>query len=221
MSTGNLALDPVLHSYAIAHGNGNHNPLLTELIAETQDLLGDLAKLKQISIDQATFMTLLCRLMGVRRAVEVGTFTGLSSLAMALGMQPDGHLLCCDISEEWTAVAKRYWERAGVADRIELVIAPAQQTLAALPKTAELDLAFIDANKGGYVTYWNELVPRMRPGGLLLVDNVLWYGRVVDSSDTDPDTVAIREFNQLAAADKRVESVILSIGDGLLLARVL
>jgi caffeoyl-CoA O-methyltransferase len=127
--------------------------------------------------------------------------------------------LCCDVSEEWTSVGRPYWERAGVADRIELRIAPALETLQALPGDPRIDLAFIDADKGGYIAYYEELLARLRPGGLILVDNVLWSGRVVDPEATDEDTVAIRAFNDHVAADERVDSVMLPVADGLTLLR--
>jgi caffeoyl-CoA O-methyltransferase len=161
---------------------------------------------------------LLTRTLGVRQAVEVGTFTGMSSLSIALGLAEGGRLLCCDVSEEWTSVATRYWEEAGVSDRIELRIAPATETLRALPSDPTIDLAFIDADKPNYVAYWDELVPRMRQGGVLLVDNVLWRGQVADDAVNDENTVAIRAFNDHAAADERVELVMLPISDGLTFA---
>ncbi|WP_412539003.1 class I SAM-dependent methyltransferase [Longispora sp. K20-0274] len=216
MSTRSLTIDETLQHYIVAHSG--IDPLVAALIEETQTQLGDAATM-QISAEQAAFTTTLTRLLGARSAVEIGTFTGLSALSIARGLPADGHLLCCDVSEEWTAVGRRYWELAGVADRIELRIAPAAETLAALPTDATIDLAFIDADKTGYPTYWAELVPRMRPGGVILVDNTLWSGRVVDPADSSDDTVAIRAFNELVTADERMESVILPIGDGLTLAR--
>jgi caffeoyl-CoA O-methyltransferase len=150
----------------------------------------------------------------------VGTFTGLSALSIARGLAPGGQLLCCDISEEYTSVARRVWRRAGVDDRIELRIGPAAATLAALPEKAHIDLAFIDADKTGYPTYWAALVPRMVQGGLIVVDNVLRNGRVV-SPGNDPDDLAIVAFNDLVLGDDRVESVMLPVADGLTLARKL
>ncbi|GIG61455.1 SAM-dependent methyltransferase [Longispora fulva] len=216
MTSRNLTIDQTLQDYITAHSGVD--PLVAELIAETRAATGGAAGM-QISPEQAVFTTTLARLLGARSAVEVGTFTGMSALAIARGLPEDGHLLCCDVSEEWTNIGRKYWERAGVADRIELRIAPAAETLAALPADATVDLAFIDADKTGYPTYWAELVPRMRPGGVILVDNTLWSGRVVDPADTSADTVAIRAFNELVTGDDRVESVILPIGDGLTLAR--
>ena len=136
----------------------------------------------QVAPEQGAFLTLLTRLVGARRAIEVGTFTGYSSLCIARGLPAGGELLCCDVSEEWTAVARRFWEKAGVADKIELRIAPAAETLRALPAREDWDLAFIDADKPGYPVYYEEILRRLRPGGLILADNVLWMGRVADPS---------------------------------------
>ena len=187
------------------------------LIEETREL-GAIAGM-QIAPEQGAFLTLLTRLLGVRSAVEVGTFTGYSSLCIARGLGADGRLLCCDVSEEWTAVARRAWERAGVADRIELRIAPGADTLRSLPKEETIDLAFIDADKPSYAVYYEELLTRLRPNGVLLVDNVLWDGRVVQPDATDDNTVAIRAFNDMVAADARVEAVMLPLADGLTLCR--
>jgi caffeoyl-CoA O-methyltransferase len=164
---------------------------------------------------------MLARLLGARRAVEVGTFTGYSSLCIARGLADGGTLLCCDVSEEWTAIGRRAWERAGVADRIELRIAPALDTLRALPAEPVIDLVFIDADKPNYSAYWDELVLRVRPGGVLLADNVLWSGRIVDGSVSDENTDALRQFNDKVAADERVEVVVLTAFDGLTIARKL
>lgn len=205
-----------LYDYVTAHTEPIDD-IQRGLVEQTAQL-GSLAAM-QIAPDQGVFLTLLTRLMGARRAVEVGTFTGYSALCIARGMPPNGHLLCCDVSEEWTGVAKQAWAKAGLSDRIELRIAPAIETLRALPPDPVLDLAFIDADKPGYLDYYEELVPRVRPGGAILIDNVLWSGRVADPDADDGDTVAIREVNDRVAADERVEAVILSIGDGLTLAR--
>jgi caffeoyl-CoA O-methyltransferase len=192
------------------------DPLLVEL-AEYTAGLGRISGM-QISPEQGTFMRLLARLIRPRFAVEVGTFTGYSAICLARELAPDGKLLCCDVSEEWTGVARKFWERAGLADRIDLRLAPAADTLRALPADAQVDLAFIDADKAGYATYWGELVPRMRPGGVILVDNVLWSGRIVEEADQDADTIALREFAELVRADSRVEHVLVAIGDGLTMA---
>ncbi len=164
-------------------------------------------------------MTLLARAIGAHDAVEVGTFTGYSSLAVARALPADGHLLCCDVSEEWTDIARRYWERAGVADRITLRSGrrPSRRW-PPWPAEPQFDLAFIDADKPGYQSYFDELVPRMRPGGLILVDNVLWSGRIVDEADDEENTRALRAFNDRVVADPRVECVMLAVGDGLTIA---
>jgi caffeoyl-CoA O-methyltransferase len=205
--------------YAVAHGTWHDGPDVADLRAETQALGG--AAGMQVGADQGQLLTMLARLVGATRAVEVGTFTGYSALCLVRGLAPGGTLLCCDVSEEWTAIARRAWERAGVADRIDLRIAPAVETLRSLPDEPHLDLAFIDADKPGYSAYWAELVPRVRPGGLLLVDNVLWSGRAADEpgADDDADLRAIRAFNDQVAADDRVEAVVLPAFDGLTIAR--
>ncbi|NUR80257.1 MAG: SAM-dependent methyltransferase [Dermatophilaceae bacterium] len=191
--------------------------MVRELQAETAEL-GDVAGM-QIGDDQGQLLTMLTRLIGARRAVEVGTFTGYSSMCIARGLADGGSLLCCDVSEEWTQMGRRAWAAAGLADRIELRIAPALDTLRSLPATAHIDLAFIDADKPGYTAYWDELVPRVRPGGLLLADNVLWSGRIADPEATDENTNALRAFNDRVASDERVEAVVLTAFDGLTIAR--
>lgn len=176
----------------------------------------------QISPEQGQFMQLLTKLMGARRCIEVGVFTGYSSLAVALALPVDGHILACDVSEEFTAVARRYWKEAGVAGKIELKLAPATETLDARLKAGEAgtyDLAFIDADKANYAAYYERILKLLRPGGLVLVDNVLWSGAVIDASDQDEDTVAIRAFNKLLHKDERVDVSMLPVGDGLTLAR--
>jgi caffeoyl-CoA O-methyltransferase len=162
---------------------------------------------------------MMARLVQARRSVEVGTFTGYSSLCIARGLVDGGSLLCCDVSEEWTAIAKRAWERAGLTDRIQLRLDPAIKTLRSLPTDADIDLVFIDADKPGYISYWDELVPRVRQGGVLLADNVLWSGDIVEDSIDDPNAVALRAFNDRVAADHRVEVVVLPAFDGLTIAR--
>jgi len=172
----------------------------------------------QIGPEQGTFMTMLAGLMGARQVVEVGTFTGYSSLCLARGLAEGGKLLCCDISEEWTSLARAYWQKAGLADRIELRLGPALDTLRALPPGRWIDLAFIDADKSGYLGYWRELVPRIRPGGVILVDNTLLHGRIFEPTP-DPSAQAIKEFNEAVLRDDRVELVMLPVGDGLTVAR--
>ena len=176
----------------------------------------------QIAPEQGQFMQLLVRLMGARRTVEVGVFTGYSSLAVALALPADGHVLACDISEEYTATARRYWQLAGVAHKIELVIAPALATLdarLAAGEAGKYDFAFIDADKGGYHAYYERLLGLVRPGGLIAVDNTLWNGAVADPGDRSADTLAIRAFNDRLLADERVDLSLVPIGDGLTLVR--
>jgi caffeoyl-CoA O-methyltransferase len=189
-----------------------------ESLSEATRELGGVARM-QVARDQGRFLSMLVSAVRPRLAVEVGTFTGASSLAIARALPDGGRLLCCDISEEWTAIARRHWEAGGVSDRIDLVIAPAIQTLRALPDDMPVDFAFIDADKTGYLAYYEELVPRLSDHGLLVVDNVLWSGRVMDTSILDDDTVALREFNARVVADDRVEVVMLSIGDGVSVVR--
>ena len=215
MSFEPLPLTPELHGYLLNHSTPP-DEVTASLIAETRATLPGRAGM-QVAFEQAAFLRLLTSVMGVRKAVEVGTFTGLSSLSIARGLADGGHLTCFDISEEFTDVARRYWKLAGVDDRIELRIGPAAERIRELPDEPDLDLVFIDADKPGYPTYWNELVPRVRAGGLILVDNVLWSGRVVDPQ-TDSDRV-IAAFNDLVLQDPRTELVILPIADGLTMAR--
>ena len=207
----------VVRSYAVAHGSWRPDAVVRDLQAETAEL-GDVAGM-QIGDDQGQLLTMLTRLTGARRAVEVGTFTGYSSMCIARGLAEGGSLLCCDVSEEWTEIARRAWASAGLADRIELRIAPALDTLRALPAAAEIDLVFIDADKPGYAAYWAELVPRVRPGGLLLADNVLRNGEIADPDVDDENTTALRVFNDLVASDDRVDTVVLTAFDGLTIAR--
>lgn len=209
-------LSPEIHAYLIEHGT-RPDAIQRELIEETQRLGG--ISMMQIAPEQGTFMTLLARAIGAKRAVEVGTFTGYSSLCIARGLPDDGKLLCCDVSEEWTSVGRRFWEKAGVAHKIELKIGPAVETLRALPETEVFDLGFIDADKPGYPAYYEEILKRLRPNGLILVDNVLWMGNVVKADATDPHTLAIRAFNDLVAADTRVDCVMLAVSDGLTILR--
>jgi len=211
-----LRMDAALHAYLVAHGTPP-DEIQSALIDETRGL-GDIS-IMQIAPEQGAFMMLLARMLGARRAIEIGTFTGYSALCLARGLSDDGVLLCCDVSEKWTNIARRYWEKAGVAHKIDLRIGRAMDTLAKLPRQADFDIAFIDADKSGYLGYFEALLPRIRRGGAILVDNVLWTGAVVDPAADDKDTVAIREFNDRVAADPRVECVMLPIADGLTLLR--
>jgi caffeoyl-CoA O-methyltransferase len=207
----------VVRDYVVSHGSWVPDDVVRQLRSETR-ALGDVAGM-QIGDDQGQLLTMLARLVGARRAVEVGTFTGYSSLCIARGLDEGGSLLCCDVSQEWTAIGVRAWERAGLRDRIDLRLAPALETLRALPSVADIDLAFIDADKPGYAAYWDELVPRVRQGGILLADNVLWSGEIVDESVSDANVAALRAFNDKVAADERVDVVVVPAFDGLTIAR--
>jgi caffeoyl-CoA O-methyltransferase len=206
-----------LNAYLTAHSSPP-DAVLRELAHETAYLFPNEAGL-QIAPEQGTFMTLMTQLARARSAIEIGTFTGYSSICIARGLGPGGMLLCCDISEEWTSVARKYWEKAGLADRIELRLAPAIETLSSLPYEELFDLAFIDADKTGYLGYWRQVVPRIRSGGLIMVDNTFSHGRVIDAGNDNPAVIAVRDLNDHAAADDRVDLVMVPLGDGLTLAR--
>lgn len=212
-----LAVTEDLQRYAVEHGSYPVDAVLRDLRRETEKLGG--AAGMQVGPDEGQLLTWLARLIGARNAVEVGTFTGYSSLCIARALPEDGKLVCCDISDEWTRIGRRAWQRAGLADRIDLRIGPGLDTLRVLPKGETIDFVFIDADKGGYVSYWEQLVPRVRPGGLLLADNVLWSGRIVDEAADDANTQALQAFNDLVLHDERVEVVVLPAFDGLTLAR--
>ena len=209
-----------LNAYLTAHSTPP-DAILRELAAETAERYPNESGL-QVAPEMGTFltlMTLLTQIAGAVSAIEIGTFTGYSSICIARGLAAGGRLLCCDISEEWTSVARKYWEKAGLTDRIELRLGPAIDTLRSLPDQEIFDLAFIDADKGGYLGYWREVVPRMRPGGLIMVDNTFSHGRVIDAGNDNPLVIAVRDFNDHAAADDRVDLIMVPIGDGLTLAR--
>ena len=210
------ALTPPLYEYLL-----KHNPPQDDVqaaLAEETAALGPVSMM-QIAVEQGVLLTWLTRLLGVRFAVEVGTFTGYSAISIARGLAPGGRLLCCDVSEEWTGIARRYWARAGVADRIELRVAPAIETLRALPRTTPVDLAFIDADKTSYRAYYEELLPRLSPRGVIVFDNVLWGGSVVDGAKNDESTEAIRALNDFVVSDGRVDAVMLPVADGITLVR--
>ncbi len=174
----------------------------------------------QVSPEQGQFMALLVELIGARRCLEIGTFTGYSALTVALALPDDGRVVACDINEEYTSVARRYWQEAGVAGKIELRLAPAVETLdALLAEGASFDFAFIDADKGNYENYFERALALVRPGGLIVVDNVLWDGAVADPADDTDDTRAIRAFNAARCQDPRISLSLVPIGDGLTLAR--
>ena len=207
--------DP-LYDYLVAHGH-NADPILAELATETATL-GPIAMM-QIAPEQGTLMSVLVRAIGATSAIEIGTFTGYSALSVARALGPKGRLLCCDISDEWTAIARKYWQKAGVADRIELKLAPALDTLAALPADHTFDFAFIDADKVSYRSYYEALLPRMRANGLIVFDNVLWMGQVLDRAAPSDDTKALQALNDFIASDTRVQAVMISVSDGLTIVR--
>ena len=176
----------------------------------------------QIGADQGVFLAFLVRLIGARRAIEIGTFTGYSALSVASALPPDGRLVCCDVSEQWTSIARRYWVEAGVAGKIELRLAPARETLAEIVRRdgrAAYDFAFIDADKTGYDAYYEACLELIRAGGLIAIDNVLWSGTVADPTDLRPDTVALRSITAKIRDDPRVDACLVSLGDGVMLAR--
>ncbi|MEV0372045.1 O-methyltransferase [Streptomyces sp. NPDC050636] len=205
-----------MYDYVLAH-----NPPLDSaqrgLVETTHRQFPDEAVM-QSAEEQGPLLAFLVRLIGARHVVEVGTFTGFSALSMAQALPADGTLITCDVSEEWTAYGREAWAKAGVSDRVELRIAPALDTLRAMPAEPHIDLAYIDADKGGYIGYWEELVPRLRPGGLIVADNVLFHGEVTDTQATG-SAQAIREFNDHVMADDRMEAVMLTVADGVTVAR--
>ena len=205
-----------LNAYLTAHSTPP-DAVLRELATETAERYPNEVGL-QVAPELGTFLTLLTRLARARTAIEVGTFTGYSSICLARGLAEGGKLLCCDVSQEWTSVARKYWEKAGLADRIELRIGSALDTIRALPQEEQFDVAFIDADKLSYPKYWGELVPRVRSGGVIMVDNTFSHGRVLDAGNDNPSVIAVRAMNDLAAADERVELVMVPIGDGVTVA---
>jgi caffeoyl-CoA O-methyltransferase len=205
-------IDPVIDDYAAAHSTPPDAHQLG-LQRVTQEKTGRAAGM-QIGDDQAVLMEMLVRAMGATRAVEIGTFTGYSALAVARGLGPGGRLLCCDVSQEWTSIARRAWHKAGVADRIELRVGPGLETLRSLPAGEQFDFAFIDADKTGYAQYYEEVLTRLRPGGLMLLDNMLQGGHVADDRVNDENVAAIRSLNDAIAADPRVQVVLIPVGDG-------
>jgi predicted O-methyltransferase YrrM len=211
-------LSPALYEYLVDHGH-NGDAVLAELARETETL-GRIAVM-QIAPEQGTLLSLLASAIGARSAVEIGTFTGYSAISIARGLPSDGHLLCCDTSEEWTAIARRYFEKAGVAGKIELRIRPAIETLRKLPAATRFDFAFIDADKVSYRDYYEALLPHLRSNGLIVFDNVLWMGEVINAENTSDDTVALRALNDFIAKDDRVQAVMIAVSDGLTIVRKL
>jgi predicted O-methyltransferase YrrM len=209
-------LDRKLYEYVVSHRTAD-DEIVTDLRAETARL-GDVAGMLTAP-EQVTLLQLLVSFGRVREALELGTFTGMSALAIARGLAPGGRLTCCDVSEEWTSIARRYWRRAGVDDRIRLRLGPALDTLRSLPPRPNFDFVFLDADKPAYPDYWEEIVPRLRSGGLVVVDNVLRDGEVVQPSVRSRGARAVRAFTDRVASDARVESVMIAVADGLTLAR--
>jgi caffeoyl-CoA O-methyltransferase len=219
MSNRTLTLDDRTYEYLLAHSL-REDPRLARLRAETAS---HPQVNMQIAPEQGQFMQMLVRLAGARRAIEVGVFTGYSSLAVMLAMPPEGRMLALDVSEEFTAVARRHWQAAGVAGRIELVIAPAAATLEARlarGEAGQYDFAFIDADKTGYLGYYEQLLKLLRPGGLIVVDNTLWSGEVANPENREASTQALRAFNDALHQDPRIDLALLPVGDGLTLARL-
>lgn len=218
MSNRTIQLTDTLYEYLLKVSL-REDELLRRLREETSR---DPASVMQIAPEQGQFMALLVQLMGVRKALEIGVYTGYSALCVARALAPDGVLVACDISETWTSVARRYWEEAGVGGRVDLRIAPALDTLEGLLARGEegsFDFVFIDADKQNYLKYYELSLALLRPGGLIVVDNVFWDGAVIDPGDTEPDTQAIRAFNAHVAADDRVLPSMIPVGDGLTLVR--
>jgi caffeoyl-CoA O-methyltransferase len=213
-----LVTSPEILEYVATHSEPP-DEVLRSLTEETA-ALGGVSRM-QIGSDQSAFLTMLTRLTGARRAVEIGTFTGTSALAIARGLPDDGRLLCLDVNDRWTSIGRRHWEMAGVAGRIELRLGPALDTIAAFgPDDGPFDLAFVDADKTNYLAYVQALVPHLHVGSLVAVDNTLWDGRVVDPAANDADTAAIKAFNDAVVADDRFDTVLTTIGDGVTLLRV-
>jgi caffeoyl-CoA O-methyltransferase len=218
MSDRRLQITDEIHRYLIAH-SVREPEVLARLRAATVSL--PQAQM-QIGPEQGQLMGLLARLVGARRCIEIGVFTGYSSLAVALALPEDGRILACDVSEEWTAIARRFWREAGVEHKIELKLQPATRTLEQLLAAGEAgryDFAFIDADKPSYDTYYELLLKLLRPGGLIALDNTLWSGHVADPNNRDPNTVALRALNDKLHRDERVDLSLLPVGDGLTLAR--
>ncbi len=218
MSPKTLNIDDDLHKYIMQVSVREAQPF-SELRAETAEMA---ESMMQTAPEQGQLLQLLVKLMGARRALEVGTFTGYSAMCIAAALPDDGELIACDVNEEWVGIGRPYWEQAGVADKIEVRIQPALDTLDELLEAGEaaaFDFAYIDADKGNYQGYFERCLRLLRAGGLVAVDNTLWSGKVADDSVTDDDTVALREFNAQLAADERVDISLVTIGDGLTLAR--
>jgi caffeoyl-CoA O-methyltransferase len=210
-----IALDDELHGYLVQHG-ARQDDVLRRLAEETA-ALGDVAVM-QIAPDQGALITLLVRAIGAQRALELGTFTGYSAICIARGLPHDGRLLACELSEEWAEIARRYFAEAGVADRVELRLGPALDTLRALGDEERFDFAFIDADKQTYLEYYEAVLKLLRPGGLVLIDNVLRGGAVLDSEDDSAANEVVKGLNDRVAADDRVDVAMIGVADGITLA---
>jgi caffeoyl-CoA O-methyltransferase len=218
MTKRSISLTDSLYEYLLSVSL-REPELLRQLRAETA---ADPNARMQVAPEQGQFMALVARLMGARRCIEVGVFTGYSSLAIALALPDDGRIVACDVSEEWTGIARRYWAAAGVAHKIDLRLAPALETLEGLLASGEagtFDFAFLDADKENYLRYYELALQLVRPGGLIMADNTLWSGRVADPGNNEPATVALREFDERLHGDERIDLSLVPIGDGLTLAR--
>jgi predicted O-methyltransferase YrrM len=209
------ALTPELYRYLAARG-ARQDDLLRELAAETAELGG--ISVMQIATEQGAFMSVIVRAIGARRALELGTFTGYSAICIARALPDDGELITCDVSDEWTGIARRYFEQAGLAKRIDLRLGPAIETLGAMPSEEPFDFAFIDADKAGYPDYYEEVLRLLRPGGLAMLDNMLRGGRVIDDEVTDEGDLAVIGLNEKILGDERVEMAMLGVSDGVTLA---
>ena len=212
-----ISMTDTLYQYLLANSLRDH-PVLRELREETAKLP---QAVMQIGPDQGQFLALLARLVGAKRCIEVGVFTGYSSLAVAMALPEDGTILALDVSDEWTSIARRYWKKAGVEHKIDLRLGKALSTLdtlISLRESGRYDMAFIDADKGNYLGYYERCLELVRRGGLIAIDNTLWSGRVADPSNKDADTLALRAFNQALHHDERVDLALLPVGDGLTLA---
>jgi predicted O-methyltransferase YrrM len=218
MSNKTIGLSDELAAYVVRVG-AREPEVLARLREETAALP---QHRMQIAPEEGAFLAMLAELTGARRCIEVGTFTGYSSTAVALVLPDDGRLVCCDVSEEWTSVARKYWDQAGVADKIDLHIAPASETLDRLLAEGEestYDFAFVDADKAGYDGYYERLLKLVRPGGLIAIDNTLWSGAVLDEDSEDEDTRALQALNAKLSTDERVSLCLLPVADGVTLAR--
>ena len=208
-----------LYRFMLANRSAEED-LLGELRRETEQRVGRLAGM-MISEEQGLLLRILVAAIGARRVVEVGTFTGYSAACMAAALPADGRLVCCDVSQEWASIGMPYWRRGGLSDRIDLHIAPALDTLRELPGQPPIDFAFVDADKHNYVAYFEALLPKLRPNGLLAFDNVMWHNWMMDAANQDAEAIGIREFNDHILGDPRIETVMLHVGDGLTLVRKL